>query len=127
MLTIEMKACNYNSELLFYTHHLQSLHMHFLLIYDVSKDYSIRRSEFRNEHLKLAWESVERGELILGGAVENPLDTAILLFKGDSPYVAERFAEADPYVLNKLVKSWRVREWKTVVGELSDNPIRPTE
>jgi uncharacterized protein len=30
--------------------------------------------------------------------------------------VAERFAADDPYVRNGLVRSWRVREWTTVVG-----------
>jgi len=43
--------------------------MHYLLIYDVGSDYIARRAEFRNEHLKLAWESHKRGELILGGAL----------------------------------------------------------
>ena len=38
-------------------------------------------------------------------------------FKGDSPKVAEDFANADPYVLNGVIKSWRVREWTTVVGD----------
>jgi uncharacterized protein YciI len=59
---------------------------------------------------------VERGELVLGGALENPVDGAVLLFRGSSPEVAETFAKTDPYVLNGLVSSWRVREWATVVG-----------
>lgn len=42
--------------------------MHYLLIYDVGRDYLERRAEFRNEHLKLAWEAHARGELVLGGA-----------------------------------------------------------
>ena len=29
--------------------------MHYLLMYDVGRDYVERRAEFRNEHLKLAW------------------------------------------------------------------------
>ena len=53
---------------------------------------------------------------VLGGAVANPPDLAVLLFRGDSPEAAERFAAADPYVLNGLVARWRVREWTTVVG-----------
>ena len=44
-------------------------------------------------------------------------DTAVLLFRGDSPAAAERFAAADPYVANGLVARWRVREWTTVVGK----------
>ena len=56
--------------------------MHYLLIYDVSSDYLERRGEFRDAHLTLAWQSVERGELILGGALADPVDSAVLLFSG---------------------------------------------
>jgi uncharacterized protein YciI len=49
----------------------------------------------------------------------------VLLFKGDSPAAAESFAATDPYVLNGLVKRWRVREWTTVVGEAAIAPVRP--
>jgi hypothetical protein len=49
----------------------------------------------------------------------------VLLFQGDSPEVAERFARADPYVINGLVKRWYVREWKTVAGTHSATPVRP--
>jgi uncharacterized protein len=99
--------------------------MHYLLFYELADDYLTRRAEFRNIHLKLGWEAADRGELILGGAMANPVDGAVLLFKGDSPQVAENFARADPYVLNGIVKRWYVREWTTVVGDSSANPKRP--
>ena len=38
--------------------------------------------------------------------------------------VAERFVAADPYVKNGLVKSWRVREWTTVVGPMAEAPVK---
>jgi uncharacterized protein len=98
--------------------------MHYLLIYEVVDDYTERRTQFRGEHLDRCWEAVERGELVLGGALANPSDKAILLFKGDSPEVAEKFTRVDPYCLNGLVKSWSVREWTTVVGADAANPIR---
>ena len=82
-------------------------------------------AEFRSAHLALAWKASERGELLLGGALTEPADQAVLLFKGESATVAERFAEADPYVANGLVKRWRVREWTTVVGEGCASPVRP--
>jgi uncharacterized protein YciI len=99
--------------------------MHYLLFYEVADDYLTRRAEFRTVHLKMGWEAVERGELVLGGALANPVDGAILLFKGDSPAVAEKFARADPYVTSGIVKRWYVREWTTVVGDLAANPKRP--
>ena len=98
---------------------------HYLLFYEVSDDYLERRAAFRAVHLALGWGAHERGELVLGGALTEPADTAVLLFKGDSPRVAEAFAEADPYVLNGLVRRWHVREWTTVIGETAANPIRP--
>ncbi len=90
--------------------------MHYLLFYEVVDGYAERREPFRQLHLAHARDAVERGELELGGALANPLDMAVLLFKGDSPTPAETFARTDPYVLNGLVKRWYVRQWTTVVG-----------
>jgi uncharacterized protein len=90
--------------------------MHYVLFYDVADDYVERRGAFRAAHLEKARAAVERGELVLGGAFAKPLDGAMLLFRADSPEVAEQFAKTDPYVVNGLVKRWRVREWTTVVG-----------
>ena len=99
--------------------------MHYLLIYELVDDYATRRAEFRSAHLELAWAASDRGELVLGGALADPIDKAVLLFSADSPAAAEKFARADPYVLNGLVKRWYVREWTTVAGEDAANPIRP--
>lgn len=98
---------------------------HYLLIYDLASDYMTRRGEFRGVHLNLAWEAHKRGELVLGGALGEPVDSAILMFKGESPKVAEDFAKVDPYVTNGLVRKWTVRPWMTVVGDLASNPVRP--
>jgi len=94
--------------------------MHYLLFYDVVEGYVERRQPFRAAHLEHARQAVDRGELILGGALANPVDGAVLLFRGSSPAVAETFAAADPYVTNGLVTNWRVREWTTVVGAAAE-------
>jgi uncharacterized protein YciI len=99
---------------------------HFLLFYDLEKDYLERRGEFRAVHLDMAWKASEAGDLVIAGALTEPTDQALLLFKGESSAAAERFAENDPYVLNGLVKRWHVREWKTVAGEGAANPVRLT-
>ena len=98
---------------------------HYLLIYDLAADYAQRRGAFRAEHLKLAWQEAERGELLMAGALADPMDTAVLLFRSESPAAAEKFAAADPYVKNGLVARWRVQPWNTVVGLEAANPIRP--
>lgn len=99
--------------------------MHYLLIYDLDSDYLERRAEYRLEHLSLAWKSAEAGELILGGALQNPADKAVLLFTGDTPEAAEQFASADPYVKHGLVKNWEVRPWITVAGDQAATPVHP--
>ena len=90
--------------------------MHYLLFYDVVEGYTERRKPFRAAHLAHANEAVARRELVLGGALADPVDAAVMLFRAPSREVVERFVARDPYVLNGLVKSWRVREWTTVVG-----------
>jgi len=90
--------------------------MHYLLFYDVVEGYAEQRIPFRTTHLEYARQAVSRGELILGGALANPVDQAVLLFRGSSPVVAEQFAKDDPYVKNGLVKKWYIREWTTVIG-----------
>jgi uncharacterized protein YciI len=90
---------------------------HYLLFYDVIDDYAERRLPHRAAHLAYAREALARGDLVLGGALANPVDGAVLLFLGSSPKVAEDFAAADPYVTNGLVTRWHVREWTTVVGK----------
>ena len=99
--------------------------MHYLLIYDLAPDYLERCAEFRSPHLKLAWEAQQRGEIVIAGALSDPADHAILMFKCDSPDTVRRFAETDPYVTNGLVTAFHVRPWNTVVGAGATNPVRP--
>ena len=96
--------------------------MHYLLFYDVVPDYLERRAAFRAEHLALARSAIARGELVLGGTLADPVDGAVLLFRGDFPAIVEAFVAADPYVRHGLVTKWRVRKWTTVVGDLAESP-----
>ena len=98
---------------------------HFLLFYELSSDYLERRPQFRAEHLTYAWGAHERGELVIGGALADPPDGAVLLLQGEDKRIAEEFARADPYVVNGLITRWYVRDWTTVVGELAATPVRP--
>jgi len=91
--------------------------MHYILFYDVIDDYVEKRAQFRELHLKHARAAYDRGELVLGGALAEPVDGAVLVFRGESAEVVEQFAKSDPYVLNGLVKQWRVRKWNTVIGD----------
>lgn len=89
-----------------------------LLIYTYTEDAVDKRAPYRAAHLALALESEQLGELLLGGALAEPVDGGVLAFAGRA--VAENFARADPYVLNGIVVDWTVREWTVVVGSLSE-------
>jgi uncharacterized protein YciI len=88
--------------------------MHHILFYDVVPDYVEKRAAYRAEHLDLARQAHQRGDLVMAGALSDPADGAVLVFR--SPEAAKAFAEADPYVRNGLIKSWRVRAWNTVIA-----------
>jgi uncharacterized protein YciI len=100
---------------------------HYLLFYSFIDGYLERRSQYRDLHLKHAWGAQRGGTLVLAGALTDPADTGVLLFQAASPDVVNEFARTDPYVVNGLVTSWRVREWVTVVGEAARTPVRPED
>jgi uncharacterized protein YciI len=89
--------------------------MYYVLSYKTVENYVERRAPYREQHLTLARASRDRGELFMGGALDDPADEALLVFKGDSPRAAEEFARSDPYVRNGLVAEWRVRPWVVVI------------
>jgi uncharacterized protein YciI/heme-degrading monooxygenase HmoA len=93
---------------------------YYALFYELVDDMVTRRAPFREEHLRLARESRERGELVLAGALTEPVDRALLVFHVDDKSKVESFARKDPYVVNGLVKKWEVRPWNVVVG--NENP-----
>jgi uncharacterized protein YciI len=96
--------------------------MHYILFYDYVEDYVARRAPLRATHLELARQSYERGEMVLGGAYAEPDRGGVLVFRGESPAVAENFARNDPYVLNGVVTRWQVKKWLTVIGDGATMP-----
>jgi uncharacterized protein YciI len=89
---------------------------YYALLYEAGDDFVQRRTPFREEHLGMAREAHARGELVLAGALGDPVNRALLVFRGESPDAARTFAQNDPYVRNGLVKRWEVSPWMVVVG-----------
>jgi uncharacterized protein len=95
-----------------------TFHMgYYLLEYALIDDYLARRAAFREAHLALAREAHRRGDLILAGALAEPTDRAVLVWRTGDRSVIERFIDNDPYVHNGLVTSWTIRPWTVVIGE----------
>ncbi len=97
---------------------------HFLLRYTLAPDNLVRRGALREAHLAQAWAAADAGSLLLGGAVGDPPESALLLFADAT--AARAFAEQDPYVRQGLVTHWEILPWATVVGSEAATPIRPT-
>ncbi|KAL1498806.1 hypothetical protein AB1Y20_014111 [Prymnesium parvum] len=89
-----------------------------LLLYSYCDDAVERRQPFREAHLQAAEAAASRGDLLLGGALAQPVDGALLAFANAS--AARSFAEEDPYVKGGVVTNWTVREWSIVVGYLAE-------
>ncbi len=89
---------------------------YYALFYSVVDDFVSRRAAYREEHLRLAREAHGRGELLLGGALTDPADRALLVFRTPQRSVVEEFARHDPYVIHGLVTHWEVRPWAVVIG-----------
>lgn len=90
--------------------------MYYLLFYKTVENYIEKRAPFRDEHLNLVKHYHEKGSLIMAGALADPTDGAVLVFKGDSPASAEEFVNYDPYIKNGLITEWKVRPWNVVIG-----------
>jgi uncharacterized protein YciI len=91
--------------------------MYYILFYETVEDYVEKRAPYREEHLAYARAAHERGSLVMAGALDEPADQAVIVFKGEGPTVAEVFARNDPYVENGLITGWYVRPWTVVIGE----------
>jgi uncharacterized protein YciI len=89
---------------------------YFALIYYVGSDFATRRGPYREAHLKKVFEANRRGELVHGGALGDPPDRALLVFRANDRSTAEQFARADPYVTSGLVQRWEVQPWTVVCG-----------
>lgn len=92
---------------------------YFLLTYEAGGDYALRRAPLRAQHLAVAEEAARRGDLVSAGALADPIDGSLLIFKAVSADVARRFAQSDPCVVNGLIHSSCVREWTPVIGAFS--------
>jgi len=89
---------------------------YFALIYYVVDGFVSRRTAFREEHLRLVGKANRRGELLLAGALGDPVDRALLVFRTQDRSIAEDFARNDPYVINGLVTRWEVLPWAVAIG-----------
>lgn len=90
--------------------------MYYVLFYTTAENYIEKRVPYRGEHLQLAAQAKDEGLLILGGALADPPDLALLIFQCDTTGPVENFVKNDPYIIHGVVTKWEIRPWTVVVG-----------
>jgi uncharacterized protein YciI len=88
--------------------------MHHILFYDYAEDILERRGPHRPDHLAHITAGRERGQLVMAGALGDPVHGGVFIFAGASVEQIEDFAETDPYVIGGLVRARRIEPWAVV-------------
>ena len=83
--------------------------MKYVLFYESSGEGLAKAAAHFAAH-RARWQTfVDRGELLMIGPFADPREGAMAIFTTRES--AEEFAAEDPFVVNGVVVSWRVREW----------------
>jgi uncharacterized protein YciI len=85
------------------------------LVYDYVSDVLERRGPYRDAHLALLADLHARGVVVMAGATGAPVSGGLIIFRGESIASARAFVDADPYVANGIVTSYRIEPWTVVV------------
>lgn len=78
-----------------------------------------KRAPHREAHLAHLRELHERGMLLLGGALMNPMDAGLLIFRAESKEDIEKVLADDSYAKNGIWQRIEIRDWNVVVGDVS--------
>ena len=75
-----------------------------------------KRTPYREAHLAGAKTEYEAGRCVMAGALQEPLDTGIFIFKNSDKAHIEKFVMNDAYFKAGLVPSYTIRPWMVAVG-----------
>ncbi len=78
-----------------------------------------RRAPYREAHLAHLRELHESGRLLLGGALMEPMDSGLLVFRASNPAEIEALLATDSYAVNGIWTKMVIREWNVVVGNVA--------
>ncbi|KAL4423016.1 hypothetical protein ABPG77_005496 [Micractinium sp. CCAP 211/92] len=90
-----------------------------LLQYSYVPDILEKRGPYREQHLAGANKMAEQQKLVMAGALAEPVDGAVFIFRNVSKEDVEAFVAADPYKQNGLITSYSVRPYMVVAGDSS--------
>lgn len=78
-----------------------------------------KRAPHREAHLAHLRDLHARGMLVLGGALQNPMDAGLLILRAESKEEIEKELAEDSYSKNGIWVRIEIREWNVVVGDLA--------
>lgn len=88
----------------------------FVVIYRYVPDMEHRRTPHREEHLGWLRELAGQGTLLLAGAVQDPVDSAVLVVRAEGLHAVRRLLIDDPYAKADLITEVTARPIGLAVG-----------
>ena len=88
----------------------------FVVISHFCDNVAERRVPHREAHLAHLREMHERGMLLMGGALLDPMDAGMLIVRAETKEDVEKELAGDSYAQNGIWTKITVREWNVVVG-----------
>ena len=77
-----------------------------------------KRKPYREAHLAFIRKQVEKGNVILGGAIGDPPTGALTIFRNLSANDIEQFVRQDPYVINDIVTKYTIKPYMAIIGDV---------
>jgi uncharacterized protein YciI len=88
--------------------------MKYLLFYEPVEDVLAKAPPHFPAHSARLDEFHARGELLMVGTFADPQEGSMSIFS--TREAAEEFVREDPFVLNGVIRDWRIREWDEVLA-----------
>jgi uncharacterized protein len=86
----------------------------YVLLYESAEDVRDKAPLHFAAHRARWQEFLDQGTLLQIGTFSD-LEGSMAVFA--TREAAEEFAQTDPFVLNGVVRSWRIREWNEAIGK----------
>lgn len=91
---------------------------HYLLTYKYFEGKAQERAPFRDLHQQKLQKWEDEGHLLIGAALQKPIDAGFYLFEVPNEEMVHEFVLSDPYYRNKLLAAYEVRQIHVDVGKL---------
>ena len=95
---------------------MASENTYILLTLDYVENMLEKRGPYREEHINGAKKAFEQGKCAMAGALTDPVDTGVFVFKNVDKEFVENFVKNDAYYKAGLVPKYTIRPWMVVVG-----------